>query len=393
MTASAKRPLQGVVNELRHVVGKLPRRSLVTIAGVVTFAVVGTVLLVGSHAATPTASFEPEAGTRSGNASIVSDSGASGSSAVKFSATSGGTSTCPYRFPTPSCVGLPAGWTSTATYTSDRIISADNAVVENITMDGAVLYITGDNVTVRKVKFTHGAGISTERNNYCAANTVIEDSTFTPDGVDWLAPGIDATIQTGGYTARRIYMDGVYEALRVGGRGLSGSPCGSTTIEKSYIRASYPVQCPSTPGWDWHGDGLQFYDGQYSTITDTVINLDELYPNCAGTAPLFLADQCNTGSPNWNTVSCTTIQPWFNNTLAAHGGVISNINGLMLAGGGYSFRAYMPVKVSGLYIKNDSWHFRAADVDCSNVTAGWDAHVATIDGNGQPVSGAAVACL
>lgn len=357
---------------------------------------VGIVAVVVIRAAGMPVAFEAETGNLAGGAVVASVTGQSGSGVVKFGSGTGSTSSCPNRFPTPSCAGLPAGWTSTATYTSDRIISADNAIVENITMDGAVLYITGDNVTVRKVKFTHGAGISTERNDYCAQNTVIEDSTFTPDGAEWLAPGLDATIEDGGYTARRVYMDGVYEGLRVGGRNLT-RPCGDVTIEKSYIRASYPVLCPSNPSaWDWHGDALQFYDGLHTTITDSVINLDEVWPDCAGTAPIFFADQCNTGrsgTPPWSTVSCTTIQPWYNNTLAAHGGVIANINGLMIAGGGYSFRAYMPVKVKDLFIKKDSWHYMASDVDCSNVTAGWDAHLATIDANGQPIAGAAVPCL
>ncbi len=54
------------------------------------FGFVGTALVTGSHAATQTANYEAEAGTRSGNATLVSDSNASGSSAVKFSATSSG---------------------------------------------------------------------------------------------------------------------------------------------------------------------------------------------------------------------------------------------------------------------------------------------------------------
>lgn len=54
------------------------------IAGVAGFAVVGAALLVVSKAATNTASYEAEAGTRSGNASLLSDSGASGGSALQF---------------------------------------------------------------------------------------------------------------------------------------------------------------------------------------------------------------------------------------------------------------------------------------------------------------------
>lgn len=339
-----------------------------------------------------------EGGTRTARATVVSDTSASDGSAVTF--TSGEQAEgdrCPHRFPTPSCVGLPPGWTSTATYTSDRIISGDNTVYENFTMDGAVLYVTGENVTIRGVRFINGAGISTVRNDWCAVNTVIEDSYFSGSGADWMASGLDATIEEGGYTARRVYMDGVYEAVRVGGRSNDNWPCGNVAIEKSYIRVTYPPNCITTPGWDWHGDGLQFYDGQYSSVKDTVILMDGATgaSECFGTAPYFMANQCSTGrhgTPPWSNTECTDFQPWYNDTLAAHGGVIADVDGLLVAGGSYPFRTYMPTKVKDLYVKNNDWVYGPIDVACSDVTAGWTAHLATIDGNGQPVAGTALSC-
>lgn len=340
---------------------------------------------------------QAESGTRTVNATVVSDASASGGSAVKF--TSGGQSVdrCPNRFPTPTCVGLPPGWTSTATYTSDRIISGDNTTYENFTMDGAVLYVTGENVTMRGVRFINGAGISTVRNDWCAVNTVIEDSYFSGSGADWMASGLDATVEEGGYTLRRVHMDGVYEAVRVGGQSNQNYPCGDVAIEKSYIRITYPPKCMTEPGWDWHGDGLQFYDGQYSSVKDTVILMEGALgaSECYGTAPYFLANQCNTGrngSPPWATVTCSTRQPWYNNTLAAHGGVMADVDGLLVGGGSYPFRTYMPTKVKDLYIKNNDWVYGPRDAACSVVTAGWGAHLATIDSNGQPVAGTAVSC-
>lgn len=62
--------------------------SAFTVATV--FGVVGLVKTLLSHAATPTVSVESESGTRSGNASIVSDTNASGGAAVQFSSTSTG---------------------------------------------------------------------------------------------------------------------------------------------------------------------------------------------------------------------------------------------------------------------------------------------------------------
>lgn len=62
------------------------RRVLSRTVIIVSFALVGAGLLISSHAATPTASFQVESGTRSGNVGVVADSSASGGSGVKFGA-------------------------------------------------------------------------------------------------------------------------------------------------------------------------------------------------------------------------------------------------------------------------------------------------------------------
>lgn len=54
-------------------------------------------------------SSEAEDGSRTTNAALVADASASGGSAVEFTTGAVGDA-CPYRFPTPSCVGVPAGW-------------------------------------------------------------------------------------------------------------------------------------------------------------------------------------------------------------------------------------------------------------------------------------------
>ncbi|TAH33652.1 hypothetical protein EYC59_04600 [Candidatus Saccharibacteria bacterium] len=77
------KPPEAVLRKFRHVASRLPKRSWMS-AGVILFAFACTVLLMSSHAATPTANYEVEAGTRSGNAGLASDSGASGGTAVKF---------------------------------------------------------------------------------------------------------------------------------------------------------------------------------------------------------------------------------------------------------------------------------------------------------------------
>ena len=44
-----------------------------------------------------------------------------------------------------------------------------------------------------------------------------------------------------------------------------------------------------------------------------------------------------------------------------------------------------------LFLNND-WVYGPIDVACSDVMAGWNARLATIDSNGQPVPGNTLAC-
>lgn len=69
---------------------------------IVVFILVGTIMLVATRAATPTASIEPEGGNKSGNYSISTGNGASGNSAIRFSAATAGT--CGKRVPNYSYV-------------------------------------------------------------------------------------------------------------------------------------------------------------------------------------------------------------------------------------------------------------------------------------------------
>ena len=71
---------------------------------------------------------------------------------------------------------------------------------------------------------------------------------------------------------------------------------------------------------------------------------------------------------------------------------MADVDGLLVGGGSYPFRTYMPTKVKDLYVKNNDWVYGPIDVACSEVTAGWNARLATIDGNGQPVPGNTLAC-
>ena len=69
---------------------RVPRRSLLVLACLV-IGGLGTYLLYRAAAATPVVAFQAEAGNRSGGATIVSDSNASGGSALQFGTISTGT--------------------------------------------------------------------------------------------------------------------------------------------------------------------------------------------------------------------------------------------------------------------------------------------------------------
>jgi len=74
---------------------KLPTNRLRLVVVLILFAAIGTIVLVNSYAATPTATLEAENGSRTGGGSVVSDTTAAGNAAVKFAAASSGDSEWP----------------------------------------------------------------------------------------------------------------------------------------------------------------------------------------------------------------------------------------------------------------------------------------------------------
>lgn len=64
-------------------------RHIRSVAPIAVFGIVGVFLVVGSKAATPATSIEPEQGQLSGSVAVMSDAGASGGSAITFGASSG----------------------------------------------------------------------------------------------------------------------------------------------------------------------------------------------------------------------------------------------------------------------------------------------------------------
>jgi hypothetical protein len=64
-----------------------------------------------------------------------------------------------------------------------------------------------------------------------------------------------------------------------------------------------------------------------------------------------------------------------------------SIDGLLVAGGGYSFRLGMPGSVSGLHIEQDAYGYGPIAVRC-DLLSGWSADIADVrSGQPYPASG------
>ncbi len=234
---------------------------------------------------------------------------------------------------------MPAGWVPTSTRTTDLVISTPGAVVQDVQLDGANVIVNAPNVTLRRLKL-RGGYIDNQAGSTCNNGLVIEDTTLEP------APGQTADrsdrprVSTGGYTARRLELRNVAEGFRVGG---DSGGCGTVTIEDSFVSVRPPVVCG-----DWHGDGIQGYDGPHVNVRNVTIDMDAT--GCGGTAPFFYP--------------------------SGQGNTSATIDRLLIAGpnGNYSFRLGTPGTVSHLRIEDRSWSYGPLNVKCSAIT-GWEAKI------------------
>jgi hypothetical protein len=246
-------------------------------------------------------------------------------------------------FPTAANTGVPAGWTPAATHTSDVRVTKAGSVVENVRLVNANLVIEAPNVTVKRVEIL-GGRIFNDPGSTCMNGLVLEEVSVLRAPGQKTRTADPSAIGTGGYTARKVKVDGLPEAFRVGGRSVG---CGPVTIQDSFANVVSPDECG-----DWHGDGIQGYDGPALTVRNVTLNLTELR-GCQGTAPFFYpADQGNTSV---------------------------DIDRLLVNGGGYPFRLGMPGKVRGLRIVDGSWFYGPIEVKCGSLSE-WEAQVASADG-------------
>jgi hypothetical protein len=250
-------------------------------------------------------------------------------------------------WPGPGNTGVPAGWTPATTYNSDLRITAKGAVVQDVRIVGANLVINADDVTVRRVEL-QGGSVLNDSGAACRNGLVLEDVSIVPAAGKLTADDDLPAVQAGGYTARRVKIDDRPEGFRVGGRSEG---CGPVTVVDSFARVTSPDTCT-----DWHGDGLQGYDGAAVVVRNVTLEMVER-GSCGGTAPFFYPD--------------------------GQGNTSAQIDGLLVKGGGYPFRLTTAGSVHHLRVVDRSWGYGPAEVNCAKLTE-WDAQVVTIDAAYQP---------
>ncbi|WP_162605810.1 DUF4082 domain-containing protein [Jiangella aurantiaca] len=259
----------------------------------------------------------------------------------------------PGAFPTRESAGLPADWKPVREVSGDLRITEAGAVVEDLRVTNGTIYVDAPNVTLRRIDAV-GTNVVNDPRNVCRNGLVIEDSTFTPRSRT--SDQDIFVIGPGGYTARNILVDGVPEGLRAAGDDYG---CEGVTIEDSFIQVSPPTECG-----DWHGDGVQGYYGGHLKVRNSTVILEER-DGCWGTAAFFYPH--------------------------SQGNTSLDVDGLLVAGGGYPFRNGMPGSVRNLNVVEGSWGYGPIDVKCSVVDP-WQAQVVRLDSAGQPIPVKPISC-
>jgi hypothetical protein len=237
-------------------------------------------------------------------------------------------------YPNPGNTGVPAGWVPVDTRGS-MTVSQSGSVIQDIRINGS-LTINANDVTVRRVEVL-GGGITTRN------GTML-------DQVSVISPGrTTEAVGPGGYTALRVKIHGS-EGFRVGGKS---SGYGPVHIENSFAL----IEAPATCG-DWHGDGVQGYDGPALTVRGLTIDFRER-SGCGGTAPFFYPH--------------------------SQGNTSADVERLLVMGGGAPLRLGMPGRVVGSAIVNNSWGYFPKDVKCSVITD-WDVKIVEIGDDYQVTS-------
>jgi hypothetical protein len=222
------------------------------------FAVAGAVILIATHAAGFTTSFEAENSTKSSPATAVSDASASGGSALKFAAAASGGSCALPNYPDASCTGVPAGTTLT-NYTGPNPITTAGTVVDSKRITSC-LEVAAGGVVIKNSYITcpNSITVNCSDQGTCgrsATPLTIQDSEIdcTGNGSTGIV-GQGSAISEANFTLRRVNIHGCENGLDINQ---------NVDIQDSYIHDLYndPVVPPPDGA---HADGMQFAADHWS---------------------------------------------------------------------------------------------------------------------------------
>jgi hypothetical protein len=248
------------------------------------------------------------------------------------------------QFPNRETTGVPDGWAPRQTRASDLTVSRPGTVVQDIRFTNASdIIVKAKNVTIRRVEM-QGGSITNQYGSApanCGHDLLVEDATFGQVPGRFAASDYPV-IGEGSYTARRIEVDGRGEGPRL-------SDCGPVTLEDSFIKIHGAD--PGTPACDEvHSDGVQAVAGVGASARNNTVIME---------------------------TSCGT-SPWFVVNPSVNKGRY-DIDRLLVAGGGYTFRQQVASSVTGLRIVNNSWVYGPlGEMDCS-VISPWEAKIVRVD--------------
>lgn len=244
--------------------------------------------------------------------------------------------------PTAATTGVPAGWVPATTRSSELVVTQDGADVHDIRFtNDAGISVQANNVHIHDVELVGSGQIVGNQGNGgatgpdCSNGALIENVTFRDDRT--YDPRGTPAVQWIGATLRNVKeLPGRSEGIFVGGKSEG---CGPMVIEHSLIKITDNGDCAL------HADGVQGYDGSSVTIRNVVS--DSWQATC-GTAPFFYPrDQGNTRA---------------------------DIDGLLVIGGGFTFRDGMPSTVRNVEIADNgpghyggsahTWAYGPIDVNC-----------------------------
>lgn len=232
----------------------------IALASVVGITAVLRALQLQADTAT-TASFQPEAGTKSGVTTVV-DSGASGGSAVQFGqvvTTPPGAITHGRQLNATNTGPEAAGYTSLKTWTGSTSITTNGTVIEGYRFVNGAPSVYADNVVLRGCEFrSTGPQWWIVRNE--GKNLIVEDCRFRPDATNGPETTMAQSYQQGikcfgvarGLTVRRCEFWGF-------GNAIEFEPTNSTSttpiiVEDTWMHHAAAITYSGSD--EYHHDGI-----------------------------------------------------------------------------------------------------------------------------------------